>query len=438
MYCGFIVTLNYLRPHPNADKLQIATVFNEDVVVDLSYSVGQKCVYFPSDGQLGVEFCEVNNLVRKKDENGNNVGGYLDPIKRNVKAIKLRGVTSDGLVLPVESLSTWCDVNKLENGQQITILNKVEICRKYIPKTNKVHRYHPQEKKKKSNTQITYPYFLEHVDTQQLRFNTDKFKVGDLCTITLKCHGTSNRISNNLEFITKKRNWVCSNILHMKPKKEKIWKMVSGTRRVVLQDFSKPAHYEDNLFRKKYHDYLADKLPKGMTIYSEIVGWINDDTTIMSRCNNSKISDPTFKQMYGDETIFSYGCNVGENSMYVYRITMTNEDGVDIELSWSDVQIWCAKLGLQPVPTFESFFFTTIEDLWERVYKYYDGPDPVGKTHIREGVVVRIENREHFTAYKHKNDNFKILEGIMKENSTVPDIEEEQEIIAKEDSLEEN
>jgi hypothetical protein len=59
---------------------------------------------------------------------------------------------------------------------------------------------------------------------------------------------------------------------------------------------------------------------------------------------------------------------------------------------------------------------------------FYDGPDPIGKTHIREGVVVRIINRPKFTAYKHKNINFRILEGIYKEDATAPDMEEAQEV----------
>ena len=43
---------------------------------------------------------------------------------------------------------------------------------------------------------------------------------------------------------------------------------------------------------------------------------------------------------------------------------------------------------------------------------FYDGPDPIGKTHVREGVVIRIINRPKFCAYKHKNFNFKVLSGI--------------------------
>jgi hypothetical protein len=60
--------------------------------------------------------------------------------------------------------------------------------------------------------------------------------------------------------------------------------------------------------------------------------------------------------------------------------------------------------------------------------KYYDGPDPIGKTHIREGVVVRIINRPKFCAYKHKNWFFKALEGIVKVEAETPDIEEAESV----------
>lgn len=90
-YAAYITTIKELRPHSNADRLQCATVFGNNVIVDLSYYVGQRIVYFPVDGQLSETFANDNNLVRKKDEQGNNIGGYLDPEKRFIKALKLRG-----------------------------------------------------------------------------------------------------------------------------------------------------------------------------------------------------------------------------------------------------------------------------------------------------------------------------------------------------------
>lgn len=137
MYCAYITTIHNLRKHSNADRLQCATIFGNNVIVDMSYAEGQKVIYFPVDGQLSVEFAEENNLVRKKDAEGNNIGGYLDPNKRNITALKLRGEQSDGLILPIEVLSKYTDITQLTDGEQITILNGVEICKKYIPISKK-------------------------------------------------------------------------------------------------------------------------------------------------------------------------------------------------------------------------------------------------------------------------------------------------------------
>ena len=108
-------------------------------------------------------------------------------------------------------------------------------------------------------------------------------------------------------------------------------------------------------------------------------------------------------------------------------MTYTSPEGVVIEYPTELVQRRCEEMGIPFVPVFEKFIFTTKANLMKRVEKYYDGTDPVGKTHIREGVVVRIDNRPTFKAYKHKNFNFKVLEGIIKTDAQSPDMEEAQE-----------
>lgn len=438
MYCAYITTIKELRKHSNADRLQIATVFGNDVIVDLSYYTGQKIIYFPTDGQLSVEFANDNDLVRRKDENGNYCGGYLDPTKRNIKAIKLRGEKSDGLILPIEVLSKYTDIKKLQDGDQITVLDGHEICKKYIPKTNR-SRHSGTKKavnKKEERETIAYPLFMEHADTAQLAYNQNAFKPGDICCITLKMHGTSARTANTIQTTKKKRPHIVKKLLHLNDKVTTKYAVVSGTRRTTLRSYD-GGFYGSNQFRQKYHDFFKDKLPKGMEVYYEIVGYTHDDQTIMGRCSNKLVKDPEFTKLYGQETVFSYGCDVGENDAYVYRMTMTNEDGYVVEIPWNVVQIEAEKMGAKCVPTFETFIFTTWEDLMERVEKYYDGIDPIGKSHIREGVVVRILNRPTFAAYKHKNFYFKCLEGIIKDLSDAPDMEEAEELLAEEsnDSL---
>lgn len=431
MYCAYVTTLKGLRKHSNADRLQCVEVFGQNVIVDLSYKDGQKVVFFPSDGQLSEEYAKDNNLVRMKDENGNNIGGYMDAEKRNVTAIRLRGEKSEGLVLPIESLSKYVDITKLKDGDQITVIGGHEICRKYIPKSSRrSNNSRKSSDKKKKDNSISYPFFEEHKDTAQLAYNMSAFKPGDTVYITRKLHGTSARTMKTIK-VTKKNN-VFRRFLHMKPKYEKEVSVVTGSRRVVLKDMnSTDGYYSDNTFRKKYHDLLKDKLPEGFEIFYEIVGYVNETTPIMGTVSNSKVKDKEFKKKFGDTTVFSYGCKPGENEMYVYRMTATTADGTVVEIPWENIKVWCDKLGVKHVPELEKFIYTTPEDLKERVNKYLDGMpvDEIGKTHIAEGVVVRIDNRDSFTAYKDKVFEFKVCEGIIKDNSDAPDMEEAEELL---------
>lgn len=474
-YCGYVVKIQHLRQHSNADRLQIATVFGNDVVVGLDVQLGQLMVYFPTDGQLGEEFCKVNDLVRRKDENGNNAGGYLDPEKRNIKAIKLRGEKSDGLLLPVTCLAEFTKVSDLKEGDQITMLNGIEICKKYIPRRkNYSGGSYSGSKSGKAKVNIA-PTFFEHVDTAQLAYNLPAFKSGDIVELTLKMHGTSGR-TGYLPLRRYKQSLLDK--LFKKPGKPYMeYGYVTGTRRTVLSNPKdnpnySAGYYGDNDFRIKCAEKFEGKLHKGEVVYYEIVGYVNSTTPIMASVKNSKVKDPEFTRQYGEMTIFHYGCtptpvklmSVPEDwdgstngvvvtqdapqfEVYVYRMTMVNEDGDVVEYSPDQMRVRCEQMGVNYVPVFERFIIPENcgevltdksgdtdygvcapgEFVLRKVEQYYDGPDPIGKTHIREGVVTRIVNRPNIAVYKHKNFNFKVLEGIIKDEADAPDMEEAQD-----------
>ena len=470
-YCGYIVKIQNLRPHTNADRLQIATVFGNDVVVGLDTQIGQLMVYFPTDGQLGEEFCKVNDLVRRKDENGNPAGGYLDPDKRNIKAVKLRGEKSDGLLCPITSLAEFTTISDLKEGDTITTLNGVEICKKYIPRRRSGGAYTGQGyKKAKANFA---PTFYEHVDTAQLAYNLGQFKSGDIVELTLKMHGTSGR-TGYLPIIKQAKRTIWDKIRRRPGKTYTEYGYVTGTRRVVLDSKHDGGFYDDNSFRHAMAAKFEGKLHKGEVVYYEIVGFVNANTPIMASVKNSKIKDKEFTKQYGEETVFSYGCDpngdfeqlhgftldeydvMHEDSsdvlpprceVYVYRMTMVNEDGDVVEMSPDQMRIRCEQMGVKYVPVFERFIIpenpgevltdkagdtdygvcSAGEFVLRKVEKYFDGPDPIGKTHIREGVVARIVNRPDIAVYKHKNFSFKVLEGIIKDEAETPDMEEAQE-----------
>ena len=425
MYEAYITTLKNVRKHSNADKLQVGECFGNQVIIDLSYKEGDIGIYFPTDGKIGQEFAEANNLLRKKDENGNNIGGYLDPDKRNIKAIKLRGEKSDGLFMPLYSLTPFCNINELKVGDRITTLNGNLICEKYIPRTNKRKVNNNGNKQIKKKKEIEFPLFAEHIDTPQFQYNLDMFHNGDEIIITEKLHGTSARIGYMIK--EKANSGLIGKMLnkYLKPKYE----YVSGSRRVVLNSFD-GGFYGDNKFREQWHDFFKGKLQKGEEIFGEIVGFISPNLPIMPDGNNEKIGDKEFIKKYGKKTQFSYGCNreKGTNDFYIYRMTKTDEDGNVFEYPYDYMKVRAEQMGAKVVPLLDKFYFTNIEDLQEKVKKHVKGSSTIDISHIREGVVIRINNYNKCNFTKEKQFEFKVIEGIIKDEAKEPDIEELQEI----------
>ena len=463
-HCGYVVRVENLRPHSNADRLQIATFFGNDTCVGLDVVQGEIGIYFPSDLQLSVEFCDENHMCHKRAD-GTDDTGYLDRDKRNIRPIKLRGEKSDGIFVPLSAVVyTGVNLDELNIGDKIEMLNGHEICCKYIPRgrTTSTNRVSNKTRKKKK---LIAPFFVEHTDTEQLNYNLNAFKPGDQIEITLKMHGTSMRTGYLPVFKGYKRTFL-DKIFHREGKPIYEYDYISGTRRTVLENFE-GGFYGSNAFRKQHHDKFVGKLYKGEEIYYEVVGFTHTGAPIMAEGNNEKLGKDFVKQ-YGKTTVFSYGCEPDgchddelmkmttndngdkllsitlrpQSDIYVYRMTMTNEDGDVVEYSPDFMRYRCEQMGVKTVPVmWKGFIPAHTGDAaairlgqdagaWikEKAERFYDGPDPIGKTHIREGVVVRIVNRPKFTAFKHKGFSFKVLEGLIKDTAAEPDMEEAQEI----------
>ena len=456
MYCGYITTLKNVRPHPNADKMKLADCFGNTICVGLDAVEDETVVYFPTDGQLSVEFCEYNNLVRKKDEAGNNIGGYLDPDKRNIKAIKLRGEKSDGLALSLSCLEyTGINFDDLNVGDKIEVVNGHDICCKYIPRSNHRGGANGGNRTRKHKAPIA-PLFAEHADTEQLAYNLSAFKPGDEIEITLKMHGTSQR-TGYFPVLKGYKRTIFDWLLRREGKPVYDWGYVSGTRRTVLENFE-GGYYGDNAFRETHSKVFEGKLNKGEEVFYEVVGFTTTGTPIMATASNKKLNDKDFVKQYGDETIFSYGCvpfykeyseenfhaeTAPQSDIYVYRMTMTNEDGFTVEYTPDFMRYRCEQMGVKCVPVMwkgaipqnpasaDDNTITAGEWIKNKAELYYDGPDPVGKTHVREGVVVRIINRPKFCAYKHKNYSFKMISGIIAETVADTNVEISEDILAE-------
>lgn len=189
-YKAIVTKLRNVRPHPNADRVKLATCHGNQVVVGLDQEEGNLGVYFPCDGQLSHEFCHANNLYRDSAKNKfpDDKPGMFDD-NRRVRAQKFRGSISDGFWCPMTNLSfiKGLKLDSLEEGFEFDILDGVPICNKYInPNTIKAAQ---QNQGKKTKTAKTSVMFKEHFDTEHFGKHLGEFKEDEILVLTEKIHG---------------------------------------------------------------------------------------------------------------------------------------------------------------------------------------------------------------------------------------------------------
>lgn len=416
-YFGLVTKLWNCRKDENSDRLYLADCFNEGVIVGPDMKTGDLVLYLPTDGQVDHWFGDKFTLFRK-NEDGTEQGGYLEN-NGHVRAIKLRGNESSGIVISLERVYEIFGNQHWKNGDKVNTINGKEFCRKYIPKRKTPNTTPKTSYKGRKAEGITYPEFAMHTDTEQLAYNLDKFRPGDELNMTLKMHGTSQRSMNTFAELP---NGFFRRLFHMKKRLKQAY--VLGTRRCVVTENSQ-GFYGNDQFRMPHHEKIRPFVEENMEVFYEVVGYYGsgDADTIMPIADNKKINDKDFVKKYGSRTIFSYGCEPGQSEMYVYRIT--SENGAK-EWTPDEITEWCKKAGVKRVPIVEDFEFTTVEDLQNRINKYFeDLTDPIGLTHIKEGVVIRIVNRRTFTAFKSKTFEFKVISGIATESVNSSNISED-------------
>lgn len=423
-YTAFYTELKDVHKDPNSDNLYLATCLHEGVIVGPESYEGQKVFYFPADGCLDYDFAMKFGLMRK-DKDGNPAGGYLDYPSCHIKAIKLRGNRSEGIAIDAKKvLDAYDDDTPFELGDKMTHIAGHEICKKYIPKKRASTNQPRTSYKGRKQAGIIYPNFDMHADTEQLDYNLDAFKPGDTLNLSLKMHGTSQRSMRTQAVLPNKGiSGFFRKLFHLPNKTQEVY--VCGTRRCVV-DFDKAAgYYGNDAFRKAHHDRIKCYVTPEMEVFYEVVGYFGpgEDQLIMPAGDNTKVNDKAFVKAFGKTSKFTYGCKPGESEMYVYRITDHGRDYTPQE-----IVAWCQNAGVKHVPYLFDMQFTTADALLKVIDDYFENlDDPVGKTHIKEGVVVRILNRPTWRAFKKKTYEFKVIEGIIKATSDAPDMEEAEE-----------
>jgi hypothetical protein len=422
-YKAIIAKIDRVTPIPNADRIHLATVLGESVIVSKDWDVGKVGVLFVAGTQLSEVFTSNNNLFRDAEKNVDKSKKGFFETSRRVRCQPMLGVKSEAFFADLASLEFTGDVSTLKVGDSFEELNGVKVCNKYLnEKTLRAIGNANTKARKKDAT----PLFKEHIETCQFKQGILAIQKGDLVSIQAKVHGTSQRVAytkvlNALPTWKEKVNQTLNKFGLNSLFAESRMDYVVGTRRVVLSEPKEGFHGSEQ-FRYDILDQLKPYLSKGMTLYLEVAGYANGKP-IMATHSTKDLKNKELQKKYGDVVTYKYGCKEHQNRVHVYRITLTTDDGTDIDFTQKQLVDWCNARGILPaLDVVEPFVFdgdydalsAKVEALTERPEVL--GEDFIDPTHLSEGVIVRVDRGTTTPLFlKSKNFYFKVMEGIASE-----------------------
>ena len=269
---------------------------------------------------------------------------------------------------------------------------------------------------------------------RQNRYDLTVPKTGNFFANGILIHNTSGRTGYiKVEYTFNRLTQLLEKFLNLFKLKlsNSSYEYLSGTRRVTLDPEAtvEKGFYAGKSFRLDIHNRIkAMGLRHGETLYYEIVGFDESGAQIMGA---HPIHDKNLKKKYGDHMIYKYGCSSDPNSdapnykIYVYRITISNDNGEQFELPYADVQARCKQLGLDFVPVIDTFIYDGDQQaLMQFCAKHSYGSSLLDQTHIKEGLCLRIEHPADSFTVKYKSNDFCELEGIRKNSDDYIDLEE--------------
>jgi hypothetical protein len=356
-YAAKVVKLDEIVKHPNADKLQIATVLGYKIITGLDAAKGQLYVYFPQESQINNEYLSWSNSFSDAELNTDKTKKGFFPSSGRVKAVKLRGASSEGYIIPVKNICDWLNEKKgmkvfpddFSEGTDFDFVNNIWICKKYVNQAayNQIQRALAAENRKNKKvareSKIVPNQFRLHEDTEALKRNVSELSPEDIISITYKMHGCQASIS----YVLCKRTlaWHEKVLIKLGVNiNQHQYDYVWASRRVLKNAYADQQH--QSFYDVDIWSIIAEKykgtLEKGITLYGEIVNQLPNGKWIQKSYD------------------YSLPPNVAD--FYVYRITNTNVSGDVIEFTWPQIERYCKKRQLKTTPM---FYYGKAKD-WDR------------------------------------------------------------------------
>jgi len=390
-YCCEVIRIDSLLDIEGFNNLKGVSLYGFLALVPKTTQIGDTCLLFTAESCLSEAYCFENNLFRTASKNKDTEKkGYIEDSRR-IKAIKMKGVISSALIMPLSSLPGSED---LKLGTRFNKVDGEELVKKYeLDVRTPGGRTGAANASKKDK--IPSRFFPKHFDTAQYAKNKSLLEsVGGPYYVTQKLHGTSARFANvacpiEINRWQKFKKWLGFDV------KDSEFITVCGSRNRDLRPADTHSFHSDesgNVWehcRKK----LIGKIPKNYVIFGEIVGY------------------------WGDKEIqkgYSYGYPKGQCELYVYRVAQINPDGVMVDLGWTQVKAFCDFHQIKYVPELTVLTYFEVLDIFLNSIqdcKLKDtAPQCLPVDSVDEGVCVRSDNKLTPVVLKSKFPKFLLYE----------------------------
>ena len=356
-YLAKVVDIQMFRPHsnPTVTKLKCCNIDGYNIITGINEQPGLY-IYFPSGCTINPSLLSYASLYRDSTKNADDSKKGFFEANGRCKTINLKEEYSEGFLLPAEVFSNWIvdSVNKeikLIAGTEFDAVsngtNSFWVNKKYVvPSSSKQGGTNPNSKTTKQKSlkrlnKVIDEQFNFHYSTTLIKKCPFVLSPDQLISITEKVHGTS-AISayvlckQELNWKQKIAKWLTGEEFN---KYDYLWSSRSVIKNKYYNKDVDGGYYDVDLWGIA-HKIVQPTLSKGLTVYYEIIGYLPNGGYIQKD--------------------YDYGCERPDGTSYiydkhykirVYRVTMTNVDGVVHEYSAKEVTDWCEKVGLIPVTT---------------------------------------------------------------------------------------
>lgn len=294
-----------LEPHSNAERLEIAFVYDFQVVVQKGrYKVGDSVIYIPIDSILPEK---VETLLFGPDSK-------VKLHHNRVRQIRLRGLASQGMIADPETLSSIVNPKYLVDEQDVANILGIT---KYEPPQKGAAQTQGKPNGRRAQA---HPDFHAYNGLGNVKWFPSLFAEGEDIMIQEKLHGTNARAAL-LPFRANTLLKKIKKFFGFAPLVEKVY----GSNRVdITHSSSYKGYYGEDIYGNVFAKLnVFDKLVLGETVFGEIVG-------------------PGIQK--------GYEYDLKEHKFVLFDVKVMQDDGSHVWMNPDDVEAFAKERGFDFVP----------------------------------------------------------------------------------------